>query len=938
MSEKKNGLGARLGERLRGEAMKGLGAGLGDRLRGAAGKGLGKGVGGRLRRGAKKGAIRVAGAVDSWMGRDGTGNDDALLLVDLVQDLSRAHLSEAARVMADLAPRSIPASQAVARFLPALFRYEDPQLVALYHAIVVAAIAQGREAGPTVAGAIPVALAGLSAAHRRSYLARVLRGVYVDWNLGLVIAETLPKLQSTLTDAALDTFIRHGMTLWEESAEKATSFFRLESRLGQSEASALRNVLRLEGVRRTLQLYAQAHSGLQVKVRSLEELPEHLRRSNGSRAFTDGYNIYLPSESSGYENDEENFRLFKAMTAIEAGRIEFDGFQLTRCPGVQSKTGEEIPPPLDARSLQQEVAALPHPAIANDLFGLLETHRIESRLRHEYPGLVADLERLSREGLASRPPVEALVLLPAIIEACAQRLWGGDTHLVRLPAEAQPYVTQLLEVCLPLALPTATVRDTLLVTRAALMVLQPLLEEDRSEAEEEGRTQEEKAAQIPAEPESEGRGGQESPSSQAGESRRPEVGSRRERLSSTGGYQGLEPLPYQGKVWLEAAAELQEKVAEEAARAHENPDALSLEVSEEGQQEVMGLAPEGGEEPTERMVEALAKADATLSGEMEPEVDAAGPVAAAERENRPRGVKAISLYPEWDWHIEDYKDDWCRVVEEGLPEGSSAFARDTLEDFGPIVGRLKRQFQRIRREEFEKLRRQPEGDELDLEALIAAVVDRKGGHPPSDRVYIRRQKQVRDVAVAFLVDMSSSTQQVVQSSGKTILDIEKESLLLMAEALESLGDAYAIYGFSGYGRQRVSFYVAKEFAERYTTSVRRRIAGMSGRLENRDGAAIRHTTQRLLKQPARVRLLILLSDGRPLDCGCRQYFERYAQEDTRIALREARRQGIHPFCITVDRQAQRYLSQMYHQVQFTIIDQVSALPHRLPNIYRRLTT
>ncbi len=132
--------------------------------------------------------------------------------------------------------------------------------------------------------------------------------------------------------------------------------------------------------------------------------------------------------------------------------------------------------------------------------------------------------------------------------------------------------------------------------------------------------------------------------------------------------------------------------------------------------------------------------------------------------------------------------------------------------------------------------------------------------------------------------------------------------------------------------------MAKEFEERYSQAVRQRIGAMSGRLENRDGTAIRHTVRKLLAQPARVRLLILLSDGRPLDCGCRQYFERYAQEDTRMALREARRQHIHPFCITVDRQAQRYLSRMYGQVQYTIIDQVSALPHRLPNIYRRLTT
>jgi nitric oxide reductase activation protein len=312
-----------------------------------------------------------------------------------------------------------------------------------------------------------------------------------------------------------------------------------------------------------------------------------------------------------------------------------------------------------------------------------------------------------------------------------------------------------------------------------------------------------------------------------------------------------------------------------------------------------------------------------------------GPEGAADAGGEVLGVR---LYPEWDYQIEDYKDDWCRVIEERLPEGSSVFADETLARHGTLVNGLKRQFQRIRREELEKLRRQAEGDELDLEALTEALIERRSGHPPSERLYIKRQKQLRDVAVAFLVDLSSSTHQSVQGGARTILDIEKESLLLMAEALESLGDPYAIYGFSGYGRQKVSFYVAREFGEPYTRQVRDRVGGMTGRLENRDGAAIRHAVRKLMAQPARVRLLFLLSDGRPLDCGCRQYVERYAQEDTRMALREARMQGVHPFCITVDRFAQRYLSRMYGQVHYTIIDQVTALPGRLPVIYRRLTT
>jgi nitric oxide reductase activation protein len=107
-------------------------------------------------------------------------------------------------------------------------------------------------------------------------------------------------------------------------------------------------------------------------------------------------------------------------------------------------------------------------------------------------------------------------------------------------------------------------------------------------------------------------------------------------------------------------------------------------------------------------------------------------------------------------------------------------------------------------------------------------------------------------------------------------------------------------------------------------------------MENRDGAAIRHATAKLQKQPARARLLFLLSDGKPLDCGCDHYFDRYAQDDTRAALREARKLGIHPFCVTVDPTGPAYLARMYGEVAYTVIDRLDALPARLVRVYGRL--
>jgi len=158
----------------------------------------------------------------------------------------------------------------------------------------------------------------------------------------------------------------------------------------------------------------------------------------------------------------------------------------------------------------------------------------------------------------------------------------------------------------------------------------------------------------------------------------------------------------------------------------------------------------------------------------------------------------------------------------------------------------------------------------------------------------------------------------------------------MSEALEAVGDVYSINGFTSEGRRNVKFYIVKDFDEKYTDEVRRRIGGITYQNNTRLGAAIRHATTRLTKQEARTRLLIVLSDGRPYD---HDYGDaRYAREDTCEALRQAKALGITPFCITIDRESEAELRDLYGDIGYTIIDDVLSLPERLPGIYRRLTT
>ena len=237
------------------------------------------------------------------------------------------------------------------------------------------------------------------------------------------------------------------------------------------------------------------------------------------------------------------------------------------------------------------------------------------------------------------------------------------------------------------------------------------------------------------------------------------------------------------------------------------------------------------------------------------------------------------------------------------------------------------------------------------------------------KVYWRRNKIERDVAVAFLLDMSASTDEEIEkrrpkkndddfsddprkyfawlaqrrsqqvlSPPKRIIDLEKESLVLLTRALEAIGDRYGIFGFSGYGRDNVEYYVIKSLDEPFGEQVRRRIDKVSPIRSTRMGPAIRHTTMKLMESEARARILFLVSDGRPQDHGYgRDRTEKeYAVHDTHQALQEAKRAGITPFLITVDKEGHDYLKQMCDDIGYEVVDDLEMLPRRLPTLYRHL--
>ena len=326
-----------------------------------------------------------------------------------------------------------------------------------------------------------------------------------------------------------------------------------------------------------------------------------------------------------------------------------------------------------------------------------------------------------------------------------------------------------------------------------------------------------------------------------------------------------------------------------------------------------------GEVPEEYL---LASGPGAYAAESLPEGEAAGVLA----ESSAAGGR---LYDEWDFRRRDYRKDWCVLFESDVPAGDPRFVAGVRARYAGQIAQLRRRFEALRGED-RLARRQHEGEDIDFDAVVEAYADRKSGIEPSERLFVQRRRIERNIAVMFMVDMSGSTKGWINGC-------EREALVLLCEALEALGDRYAIYGFSGWTRKRCDICRIKTFAEPYGEAVRGRIAGVEPRDYTRMGVAIRHLTGILNKVEAKTRILFTLSDGKPDDFSD-GYRGDYGIEDTRQALIEARQSGIHPFCVTIDEEARDYLPHMYGPASWVLIDNAGQLPLKTAEVYRRLTS
>ncbi|MGB3289669.1 MAG: VWA domain-containing protein [Burkholderiaceae bacterium] len=289
-------------------------------------------------------------------------------------------------------------------------------------------------------------------------------------------------------------------------------------------------------------------------------------------------------------------------------------------------------------------------------------------------------------------------------------------------------------------------------------------------------------------------------------------------------------------------------------------------------------------------------------------------------------------YPEWDYRIDGYHHPGATVKMQTLEPGPQAWVEATLKLHQTMLDTLRKRFEMLRAERVWQ-RRQLDGDDIDLDACTEALADTRAGLPMPQALYKQQRPQRRDMAIMLLIDISGSTDSWL-SANRRIIDVEREALLLVAIALERLGEPYSIQAFSGEGPQSVTVNAIKDFKEPYDNDIAQRIAALEPQHYTRAGAALRHASTLLMQQPARHRLLLLLSDGKPNDVD--QYEGRYGVEDMRRAVEEAKQQGIFPFCLTIDRQAAGYLPSIFGARQYALLGRPEMLPTVLLDWMRRL--
>ena len=771
--------------------------------------------------------------------------------------------------------------------------------------------------------------------------------------------KSCPTMLVKLRISGLEHWFKEGISILQQDQKAGLAYFHLKS-VDERTLKRLSARVELEKVSRILLMYSQALTGTRVQISSTQGLKDQgMGWMQPDAPTTDGTTIFVPLSMDMYDSEEENFTWYKVAVTHQAGHIEFGTFNFSfeKEAGLFTNRRCQLPA-IDKAGLtdmEQFFNLFNDRKLATDIFTVVEDTRIDYLLKQEYAGIRGSYRQIQQEALSTRPPPFSLPLREVFLEILIQMSLDSEPRVI--PIILQGRIQSAIQILRCVQSPEATVEDTAEATLRLYEIISTIPNKRPTTGQwEMGNLSETGFITV-------------------------DISPSREDWEDIAPGPDIE-LPYQSPTQVKFRGSFNPEMVQLLLKLKENPDSVepsSTPLSPEllkmlAGKEIKLSGVVRGEHPSSGLyitdLPAGAQAQQTPSDTHHKSSRKPGTV-RLEKETPEDEEEQSFFYDEWDFQSCCYLPKWCRVREKPLAEGSENFFEETLTRNSLLAAQIRKQFEMLAPELRKKLNKLHDGEELDLNAVIEAVVDRKAGYTPNEKIYWKRRKIQRDVAAIFLLDMSSSTAEAIKDiddedsyfdwyfermdnlsrlkvsyaegpakNTRRVIDVAKESVVLMINALEATGDCYGIYGFSGHGRENVELLVIKGLDEKFSRIVERRIDKIAPLRSTRMGPAIRHASKKLEAHEAKTKILFLVSDGYPQDKGYGRdnNDKEYALHDTKMALIEAKQKNITPFCLTIDIAGYDYLKNMSYDIDYEVITDIESLPQRLPILYKKLTS
>lgn len=777
----------------------------------------------------------------------------------------------------------------------------------------------------------------------------------------------------------LDAWCEEGKTLLKTNPDGGMAFFKIESSRSEKFLEEISSAVEFQTISNVIELYCRALAGEEIDLADSRDLVEkNIGWVAADSPTTEGSTVYLPETVDRYSKKSENFLWYKVVSTHQVGRMEFGSFRFrfdkpsTRFENTRNslelKSTEGTNSNISATTdIQKFFNFFEDRQLSSDIFSVIEDGRVDAKVKDDYKGISKGYVSIQLDALKVRPNTQDLNAREALLELLVQ-ISLGQKKSISVPKNYKEEALAIVKIARHAMDSRSSVEDT---SEATVRIYAILIEVSNETVDEDDWDpldfeEDESEGDNFSDPE----GLKESLDSMGNSAGDDPADTQEDKYNSP------QEVDYRGEFKPELT-QLLEKLREQGQYKDGGNDTDSItqemmdqfaknsvELSQELNDGASGIT---SDEIVENMLKEVGlKKPESLEGGQGPLVhvdETGGELESDEPET--------FVYDEWDFRAGDYKPRWCIVRQKYMAEGEDSYYGSIVQSYGNLILQVRRQFELLVPETMRKERRLQDGEDIDIDDVIETMIDIKSGSSPNEKMYWRRNKVHRDVAVVFLLDTSASTAEAIDDSKsnsdqwnapedpveymlwlrsrrgegtkrtyKRIIDLEKEALILLINAIEAIGDTYGIYGFSGYGRENVEFYTIKDVDELFSDRVKRRIDRIAPLHATRMGPAIRHSTSKLESIDARTKLLFMISDGRPQDRGySREGVEKeYAVHDTRMALDEAKNKGINTFCLTVDRNGHDYLKTMMSDMGYEVLDDIYTLPHRLLYLYRKLTT